>query len=362
MLPVIPENLVGPAAGVAASAFWVLTSIFFTAAGHKIGATAVNTLRLIFAVLFLGSTHLILYGTPVPHITNLTQWGALALSGFIGLTICDQALFSAFLDIGPRRALLLMTSSPIWALIFGTVFLSEHVNRYALLGMGITIAGIVWVVLERQQSTEPKSKHELRGFLLVMVAAISQPLGTMFSKVGMGVSWLPEDQQLSPLSATLVRMVFGLFGMVPIVLVSVQMAKRSGTTREKAHRNLGILFAAAGAFAGPFLGVWLSLVAIKFSPIGVAQTMLSLSPVMILPFVGKLYKERLNAAAILGACVAVGGVALIAFSSDLDKQTGDAPGHPAGQSTPEHRSQSKPGEVASPFGGDGGQPADLNGD
>ena len=39
------------------------------------------------------------------------------------------------------------------------------------------------------------------------------------------------------------------------------------------------------AICGPVLGVWLSLVAAKNAPVGVAQTLCGLSPVFILPFV-----------------------------------------------------------------------------
>ena len=98
---------------------------------------------------------------------------------------------------------------------------------------------------------------------------------------------------------------------------------------------------------------WLSLVAIAHSPLGIAQTLLSLSPVMILPFVGFLYKEKLTRAAVLGAVVAVGGAGVISFADEidirlgfsdaaLDEDTGDAAGHPAGERPAEHGAQADP--------------------
>ena len=73
----------------------------------------------------------------------------------------------------------------------------------------------------------------------------------------------------------------------------------------------GVLAASGGAVTGPYLGVWLSLFAINTIPIGIAQTLLSLSPIMILPFARKLYGDRITPRTIAGTAVAFGGVALL---------------------------------------------------
>ncbi len=72
----------------------------------------------------------------------------------------------------------------------------------------------------------------------------------------------------------------------------------------------GMLFTSGGAFFGPFLGVTLSLVAVKFTSAGIAQTLMSLTPVFILLPAAVIFKERVTLREIVGAFVAVGGVAL----------------------------------------------------
>ncbi|MCA9273301.1 MAG: DMT family transporter [Phycisphaerales bacterium] len=351
-MTIAPET-VGVIAGLTTSAFWVLTTIFFTAGGKRIGVTAVNTLRMFFAIILLGATHLILFKTVVPQIPSTMQWGALALSGFIGLTICDQALFAAFLDIGPRRALLVMTSTPIFALTFGYLILKESIGLVALAGIGITIMGIAWVVLQRQsKGNKERHPHLIRGYTLAVVGSVCQSLGAMFAKIGMGSG----ETSVDPLAATLVRMIFGLLCMTPIVLISYRMVKKREPGSSKLRWTPGILFTLAGAIFGPFLGVWLSLVAIRSVPLGVAQTLLSLSPVMILPFVGKLYKEKLTWAAILGAVIAVGGAGVISMAGSIEKylgiterssdeNTGNAAGHPACERPAQHGARPDAGEV-----------------
>lgn len=328
-------SLLGPSAAVLTSLLWVLTSLFFTAAGRRIPVTVVNTVRIAFAIVLLGATHYAFEGTFWPEIPSQQQLLALALSGLIGLSLCDQALFTAFVDIGPRLALLCMTTSPIFALIFGVAFLDEHIIGTAYVAMAVTVAGIIWVVTERTAAPEPDGEGKritserpapfvarklvVRGFVLAFIASISQAAGGMLSKLGMGDGWLPPDQHLSAQSATLVRMVFGLFGMAPIVLIYVAMARRSASEQESPRHQwtTGLLLTAGGAIVGPFLGVWMSLVAFKHSPLAIAQTLASLSPVLILPFSHYMLKERITRRAVLGAIVALVGAAALAFSEQL---------------------------------------------
>jgi drug/metabolite transporter (DMT)-like permease len=65
-----------------------------------------------------------------------------------------------------------------------------------------------------------------------------------------------------------------------------------------------------GSFTGPFLGVSFSLLAVKYTETGVAATLMSLTPVMLIPAVFMLKKERIRPFEIIGALVSVGGVAL----------------------------------------------------
>ena len=66
---------------------------------------------------------------------------------------------------------------------------------------------------------------------------------------------------------------------------------------------------------GPFLGVWMSLVATDNAPVGVAQTLCSLTPLFLVPLAALIYKERISPRAALGAIMAVGGAALLFVDS-----------------------------------------------
>jgi drug/metabolite transporter (DMT)-like permease len=76
----------------------------------------------------------------------------------------------------------------------------------------------------------------------------------------------------------------------------------------------GMTYCGVGAVVGPFLGVWMSLVAIKYIATGVASTLNSMTPVMILPLVILFYREKVTWRALGGAVVAVIGVAILFLS------------------------------------------------
>jgi drug/metabolite transporter (DMT)-like permease len=64
-----------------------------------------------------------------------------------------------------------------------------------------------------------------------------------------------------------------------------------------------------GALIGPFVGVWLSLIAVQSARVGVASTLMAMTPVISLPLVHWLYHERVSPRAVAGTLVAMAGIA-----------------------------------------------------
>lgn len=319
----IPDAAIGSAAGIATSVLWTGTSLLFTAAARRLGSLIVNTARICMAVVLLGITHWLLTGTWLPDV-NSRQVLYLAVSGLLGLAIGDQALFTAFVDIGPRLAMLVMTSAPLFAALFGWAQLGEKPQPLDWLGIAVTLIGIAWVVAERprviQQPrgvTGTMHARRGRGLTLAFIAAACQAGGFMLSKVGIGHGWLPRAEHLNPQTASLVRMFFAALCMTPVLMLHGVRARprRLAGIHASASTNVtaALLFTFGGAVVGPFLGMWMSLVAGDRIPLGVAQTLLSLPPVFILPFAHWIYREHIGFRAVAGAVLAVAGVAVLSL-------------------------------------------------
>jgi drug/metabolite transporter (DMT)-like permease len=307
------EPYIGPAAGVSASLLWSFTMLFFTAASRRLGATLVNAVRIFMALVWLGITHRLLAGTWLPAASP-RQVVLLGVSGCLGLTLGDWALFSAFVRIGPRLTSLIFTTSPILAALFGWLALDERLDALAWLGILVTIAGVAWVVAERPAAGPTVRRADRTwGLVLAIAAAACQAGGYLFSKEGIGHGWLPREQHMSPQTASFIRMFFAALSAIPLFIWAARrrigLASQSPT--EHSGRRGGYVYTLCGSLAGPFLGMWMSLVALDRVKLGVAQTLISLSPVFILPLVVLLYKERVSLRAVLGACIAVAGTTLL---------------------------------------------------
>jgi len=308
------DQYLGPAAGVATSVLWSFTALSFSAASRRIGASVVNTTRIALAVIWLGISHRLFSGVWIPPACPGQVW-MLAMSGLVGLTIGDLALFTAFVDVGPRLAMLIMTTAPLLAALFGWIALGEVLGAVSWVGIAITLGGVAWVVLERP-ATAVGRERRARGLLLAFIGAVCQAAGSLLSKSGMGHGWLPESEFVSPQAAALMRMFFAGVFSLPIIVWLAYRRREIPPVSQSAddawrRRRTGYLLTLAGSVVGPYLGMWMSLEAFHRTPLGVGQTLCSLSPVLILPLVILIEKEQVTARAALGATAAVLGTVLL---------------------------------------------------
>jgi len=297
----------GEIAGLATSFFWALTAIQFTLAGHRVGSRSVNRVRLALAAVFLSLTHLLVEGSLWPVQAGLHRWMWLGLSGVIGLVLGDGALFHAFLLIGPRRAMVLMTLVPVISAVTAWVLLGERLAPAEILAILTTVGGIAWVVSERkraQESADPNPsdlrKNEALGVLLALCGAIGQATGLVVAKRGL-VGDFPA------LSATVMRMITAAAVIWLLALLRGQAGASVGSLRDRR----AALWMAGGAFAGPFVGVWLSLFAVREAPVGIASALMALSPIILIPFDHWLFGEAITWRSVAGTLVALAGAAMI---------------------------------------------------
>jgi drug/metabolite transporter (DMT)-like permease len=64
-----------------------------------------------------------------------------------------------------------------------------------------------------------------------------------------------------------------------------------------------------GTLLGPFVGVWLSLIAVQSARVAIASTLMAMTPVISLPVVHWFYHERVSRRAVAGTLIAMAGVA-----------------------------------------------------
>ncbi|MEJ2634097.1 MAG: DMT family transporter [Calditrichia bacterium] len=289
----------GEIAALATAMCWSLTSIIFTAAGKRIGALQVNLYRLPLAVLLLAVTYFSFWGDLHAPVSSVVWLG---ISGIIGLAIGDTFLFQSMILVGARLSMVLLALVPPITALLAFLFLGESINFLGIVGIGITVAGVMWVVAERTPDPSGIRKRiSLTGVFFGFMAAVGQAVGLIFAKKGL----IPE---MNSIFATLVRMFSALIVLWPISLLlgRVKKPRRLFGTDSAALKLMLV-----GVVFGPFLGVTLSLVSVKYTNTGIAATLMATVPVVMLPLVILIEKEKPTLRAVIGAAVAVAGVAII---------------------------------------------------
>jgi drug/metabolite transporter (DMT)-like permease len=295
-----PEWL-GQLAALGTAVCWAFSALAFAAAGRRMGVLPLNLIRLVMALGFLVFATWGLRGLPLPVDASPHAWGWLSISGLIGFVFGDLCLFRAYVLIGPRIASLMMSLAPLLTALIGWLVLGETLSGRDALGMVLTVAGIGWAVLERKPPAEgePLRRSLRAGLALGFCGALGQAGGLVLSKLGMG--------GYDVVAATQVRVIAAIAGYA-LLTSAVRGWPRMG---EALRDRRGLGFAAVGAFFGPFLGVSLSLFAVRHTVSGVAASIMSLQPVLIIPLVVILHRERVGIGGVAGALVAVAGVALL---------------------------------------------------
>jgi drug/metabolite transporter (DMT)-like permease len=302
---IMMQEYFGEIAGVLTAVFWTVTSMAFESAGKKVGSLAVNLIRLVMAFFFIGIYSWFARGFFFPTDATLFQWQWLAVSGLVGFVIGDLLLFQAFVVVGARISMLMMSLAPPFAALVGWLVLGEVLDAQSWLGMVVTMTGIVIVILKRDKSQmngsilrKLKSGYSVPGILLALGGAIGQATGLVLSKKGMG--------EYDAFSASQIRVLAGIAGF-SILFVFMKRWPRVWAALKHGSAMKRITL---GAFFGPFLGVSFSLLAVQHTAAGIAATLMAITPVLIIAPSIIIFKEKVNWKEILGAIITVGGVAM----------------------------------------------------
>jgi drug/metabolite transporter (DMT)-like permease len=297
----------GELAALGTSLAFSFSAILFTLAGRELGSRLVNRTRLLIALVFITILHWLTFGQLIPVEAGIDRWFWLGLSGFVGFTLGDSFLFQGFVMVGPRVSMLIMAFAPALSVILAWVFLGEVLTLRDLIIIAIVIAGIAWVVSERpaksktEEATPGDSRRHLIGILFAIGGAIGQAGGFILSKIGLAGDF-------PALSGTWIRI---LVAFISIWAVTVaQGGMRSSVDNLRAHPR-ALRFITIAAFIGPVLGVWLSLVAVQRSPVGIASTLSSLAPIFLLPISYFAFGEKISPRAIVGTAVVIVASALL---------------------------------------------------
>jgi drug/metabolite transporter (DMT)-like permease len=299
----------GLIAATTAAFFWSISVVLYRRVGRVMPPTRLNMSKGFFAVALLGVVLAV-----DRFVLGHSQWslspamlGLMALSGVVGIGLGDTMFFAGLNRMGSRRMLLLFTINPAITVAVAWVLLNEPLSWMQMIGIAVTCGGVAWVIAER--NTKKADGHvDALGVIFGLGAASCQAAGILISR------YVFEQGEMTEASSAWVRL--GAASVVLVFFLPLDKVLADPGGQDHHHPNqpsktqARIMFFAA-LMLGTVGGIWLMQIAIKQSDrIGVASTLLSTSPLFILPIVAML-GEHVSKRAVLGALISIAGIAML---------------------------------------------------
>jgi drug/metabolite transporter (DMT)-like permease len=268
---------------------------------EQFSALTLTFTKGVVALAVLGVAVLASASHPVP-------WGAfwiLLASGALGIGIADTLFFRALRELSPHSVVQLMLLGQVATIGMAVVFLGESLISLEWIGVALVIIG-VWVVLSDGRQMSASGPHPLAvlyglASVLAMGASVTMAKGALDS--------------VDPLSATLIRIAGGMIAVMLIVSVFSRTAERPFRFFWTDWRT-AVKFSAIAAFI-TFGGFFLSLLALKYARLAIANTLLSTEPLFVLLIAAVFLRERPEARRVIGSLISLAGVACISAKSLL---------------------------------------------
>lgn len=290
-------KLLGIFAALGSAASWALGSILFKRLGESISSPAMTLAKEIVSVALLGAA-LVLVGFQNVDANALLL---LVLSGLLGIALGDTFFFAALQDLGPVAVVVLLTLGQVFTVVLAVIVLGEWPSLAAWMGIGLVVSGVAVVLHAKTSGQQQASKR--RGIALGLASVACTAVSMIIAKKGL--------DSVSALQATFLRMLAGTVGLLLTGLATGQLQRWATPFRDV---QLATRFLVAVAVV-TFGGFWLGLAAIKYVDVSIANTLISIDAVFVLPLAAVFLKEKITWTAIAGAAMAAVGVVMLCLQS-----------------------------------------------
>lgn len=300
-----PFPLAAEAAALGSSLLWAGAGVVFRRLRGRIDPAGLNLAKNTVATLCFAAVLVAAAGTPYPVSMPVAAQGWLVVSGVLGLSVCDTYLLRSMMEIGPRRATLLVLTAPVLVFLLAALPPFRQTaplsNPMVVGGALLALGGVALAALEAPDLAVDAARVR-RGVRDGLVAGVFQALGLLAARLGFSAG-------ADPVEGAMVRLLAGTAGLVVLGLAGRRLLGWLAPMRHgKTLRTV-----ATAAFFGTFLGIGLNQCALAWSDAtGVVTTLNSLAPVWLIPLSFVFLGERHGRWAWISTGLAMAGVALLA--------------------------------------------------
>jgi len=277
-------------AALGSAASWSVGALLFSRLGESLSSFAMTLVKGGISILLLALLTLLL--SDFSDI-GIQAFGYLAMSGLLGIALSDTFFFSALKELGPRAIVLLTTVGQVFTVVLAVILLGERLALKGWIGIIFIISGIA---IGMFPGSSVQRSSSLKGIIFGLISVLAMSISAILTKKGVA--------GISTIYATLIRMFAGTLGM--LLVGSITFRLREWIMPFRDARLILQFFLAVCVIT--FGGFWLSIVAFKYTSVAIANSLISMEPIFIIPLSVVFLKEKLTSRAVIGAMSATTGV------------------------------------------------------
>jgi drug/metabolite transporter (DMT)-like permease len=290
-----PEPALGAACALGAALAWSVTSLLARTLMPHYGSVTINAVRSGLAGGLLLTCVVVVDGPETLVAMSASTFLLLALSIVAAIGIGDTVFLESTRAIGLGRAMTIGTTYPLGAALLAAALLDERITMPVALGTLLTLGGVALIVSVRADG-EARPERLWFGVGTAVVASAAWAVSTVMMKAPL--------HEIEPLTAQAVRL-----PLASALLFLTPWARGAGVALRRAGRGplvrIGVLSVVTAASSVLFVA------GIKYAGVTVGAVLSSTAPLFALPLGVLFLGERASPWTVLGALVAVGGIAVL---------------------------------------------------
>ena len=203
----------------------------------------------------------------------------LIVSGIIGIGLGDTFYLKSLNLIGTRKTLSIEALSPLIAAITGTLFINEHLNINAWIGIVIVTVALVKIIRKKSYLIDKDSKlvisnNTLDKYIYAFLSVLCAVFAALLSR------FVLLESNLTPIVTTEIRLFGSIIFLCSITQIKLRIFINNFDSKQKNQFIISVLM-------GTNIGILLQQIVFQSLPLGIGWTLLSTSPIVSLLFTKK---------------------------------------------------------------------------
>ncbi len=263
--------MIGIISAFGATFSWTYACSIWRAQTNFYKPIEINFLKNVIAFIIFSPVILIFN-----YSTNYKYFLILILSGIIGIGLGDTFYLKSLNLIGTRKTLSIEALSPLMAAITGTLFIDEHLNINAWIGIVIVSGTLVKIISKKnylldKDSKLVKSSNSLDNYIYSLLSVSCAVIAALLSR------FVLIESDLSPIVTTEIRLFGSIIFLCLVTKMKLKLFINNFEKKEKQQFIISVLM-------GTNMGIFLQQIVFQSLPLGIGWTLLSTSPIISLFF------------------------------------------------------------------------------